>query len=149
MLSEFATKLPGSETTNSILSANASTPQLVSGMSGQYTLGVNVGATVGLKVTHVPTLHSPWKQSASMIHVPPVEHDGQNGPPQSTSVSSKFIMSSMHAMLVGKTVGATVGYAEGSGVGDSVGVGVGDVVGWAEGTLVGEKVGYFEGAMDG
>jgi hypothetical protein len=84
-----------------------------------------------------------------MIHVPPVEHDGQNGPPQSTSVSSKFIMSSMHAMLVGKTVGATVGYAEGSGVGDSVGVGVGDVVGWAEGTLVGEKVGYFEGAMDG
>ena len=48
-------------------------------------------------------------------------HGGHSGPPQSTSVSSPFVIPSPHVAGVGDCVGDSVGDSVGDAVGDAVG----------------------------
>ena len=108
-------------------------------------VGVAVGAFVGGRRTHIPSVHSsPSPQSRStgtaftsqvLLRVQRLHLSafGNNGPPQSMSVSFPFFTPSLHCFDVGDFVGARVG----SLVGTSVGLSVGTPVGSEEGAGVG------------
>lgn len=102
-------------------------------------LGENVGDGVGFAVSHVlsSSLQMPLSQSVPLPHFFPARHGGHSRPPQSTDVSSPFLMSSMHVNGVGLAVGDKVGDEVGDEDGDNVGKPLGAaVVGAAVGASV-------------
>jgi len=99
------------------------------------------GSCVGATLVHAPSTHSELLQSLSSAHVFPFAHRfAQVAPPQSTSLSPRFSMPSLHAACVGHNVGVRVGDSDGAGVGDTDGEPVGAIVGSAVGTPVGASV---------
>ena len=104
------------------------------GGMGAFEVEPVVGALVGFAhlLTGVGGLHLLLSQSESskQISSPVQRRQGlRPPPPQSTSVSSPFLILSAHDATVGAAV-----------VGDEVGEVVGEVVGEADGAKVGEEV---------
>ena len=103
-----------------------------------------LGEAVGAGVSHVPSpRHTPLVQSRGpwpSSHFFPGLHFAHSPPPQSTDVSSPFLMSSMHVLGVGLAVGANVGDVDGAGVGDCDGLALGDPVGASVGLALGLAV---------
>jgi len=89
-------------------------------------VGEVVGDVVGAPMHMLFPSHVFVRQSPSVPHAPPRPQPGQTFPPQSISLSTPFILSSVQvetvgAGVVGERVGAKVGETEGANVGLVVG----------------------------